>query len=213
MIDAILLDADGVVQTTSPEFRATLAAAVGESERCDQFVREVFLVERDALVGRGDFRQGLQGVLRRWDVRTPVDEIMRAWSMITTVPGMLEYVAELRAGRFPVFVASNQQPYRARYMSSGLGYADAFAGEFYSCALGAAKPDPAFFRAILRELDLEPDRLLFFDDHEPNVDAARGLGICAVQFDALAHAEPVAALRTLVEAHGVIPGGHEKGPA
>jgi len=212
MIDAILLDADGVVQTTSPEFHATLARAVGASERCDQFIREIFLVERDALVGGGDFREGLQRILRRWDVAAPVDEIMRAWSMITPVPGMLEYVAELRAGQYPVFVASNQQPYRARHMSSGLDYANAFVGEFYSCALGAAKPDPAFFRAILRELDLEPSRLLFFDDHEPNVNAARGLGIRAVQFDARAHEDPVAVLRTLVEEHGVIPRGHEEGP-
>jgi len=212
MIDAILLDADGVVQTTSPEFHATLARAVEESERTDQFIREIFLAEREALVGRGDFREGLQSVLRRWDVPTPIDEIMRAWSMITPVPGMLEYVAELRAGQYPVFVASNQQPYRARYMSKGLGYANEFVGEFYSCAIGAAKPDPAFFRAILRELDLEPSSLLFFDDHEPNVSAARALGIRAVQFDARAHKEPVAALRTIVEEHGVIPGGHEEGP-
>ena len=39
------------------------------------------------------------------------------------------------------------------------------------------KPDPAFFTAILEDLGLRPDQVGFIDDSEPNVSAARALGI------------------------------------
>jgi len=202
-IDAVLFDADGVVQTTSADFRPTLACAVGDAERAEAFVADVFAAEKLALTGASDFREDLQEVLRRWAVTLSVDEVLRAWSMITPVPGVLDFVAELRAREYPCFVASNQQPYRARHMSTSLGYADAFTGEFYSYALGAMKPDPAFFSTILRELDMDPACLLFFDDHEPNVEAACAMGIHGVHFAAREHDDPVAVLRGLVAASGV----------
>jgi len=209
-IDAILFDADGVVQTTSPDFRATVAAALSDTDRpgdaiggVEEFVAAIFDVEERALVGESDFREDLQRVLRSWNVQRSVDDVLQAWSMIAPVPGVLDLVADLRAREYPCFVASNQQSYRARAMSSGLGYARAFTGEFYSHALGATKPDPAFFRAILRELDLEPACLLFFDDHEPNIEAARALGIVGVRFDAREHGEPADVLRRLIEENGV----------
>lgn len=200
VIDAILFDADGVVQTTSDDFRATLESVVGDPDRAEAFVADVFRVEGGALTGAVDFREELQEVLRRWDVAIAVDEVLRAWARIAPVPGVLELIADLRARQYPCFVASNQQPYRARHMSGTLGYADAFTGEFYSYALRARKPDPAFFEAILRELEVEPSALLFFDDHEPNVEAAAALGIRAQRFAAREHDDPAAVLRRLVEA-------------
>jgi putative hydrolase of the HAD superfamily len=172
---------------------------LGDGDPVEDLLDEVFATERAALTGQGDFREDLQAVLRRAGVGVPVDEVLRLWSRIEPVPGMLDLVAELRAREYPCFVASNQQRYRARHMSTVLGYGRAFTGEFYSCALGATKPDPAFFRAILRELDLEPEGLLFVDDHEPNVDAARTLGVRAVRFDARHHDAPAAALRWAIE--------------
>lgn len=50
-----------------------------------------------------------------------------------------------------------------------------------SQVLRAAKPDAAFFARALERLDLEPACVVFLDDLEANVAAARALGIDAEQ--------------------------------
>ena len=44
------------------------------------------------------------------------------------------------------------------------------------------KPDPAIYDIALRRLDAKPETTLFLDDYLPNVEAARDLGMAAVQF-------------------------------
>lgn len=41
------------------------------------------------------------------------------------------------------------------------------------------KPDPAVFRHVIRAIGTTPDRLLFLDDSDEHVRAARGLGMRA----------------------------------
>ena len=202
-IRAILLDADGVVQTTTPDFMAQLRGLVGDAERADAFLEAAFEAEGRALIGEGDFRTDLLAVMERFGVVRSIDDVMRAWASIAPVPGVLELVASLRAAGHACYVASNQQVYRATHMSETLGYRDAFDGEFYSYALGARKPDPRFFSGVLAALDVEPSSLLFVDDHMPNVEAARTLSIRAIQFDARAHDAPGAALRDSLAPFGV----------
>ena len=45
-----------------------------------------------------------------------------------------------------------------------------------------AKPDPAIYRHVLKELGTRPEETLFLDDKPVNVEAARALGILALQF-------------------------------
>jgi FMN phosphatase YigB (HAD superfamily) len=45
-----------------------------------------------------------------------------------------------------------------------------------------AKPDPAIFRHVLKELDTRPEETLFIDDKLINIEAARALGMKAVEF-------------------------------
>ena len=47
---------------------------------------------------------------------------------------------------------------------------------------GVIKPDPAIYDIALRRLDAKPETTLFLDDYLPNVEAARDLGMAAVQF-------------------------------
>jgi putative hydrolase of the HAD superfamily len=68
-------------------------------------------------------------------------------------------------------------------MSGSLEYAQLFDHEFYSCRMGLAKPAKAYFTAILSELDVRPDTVLFIDDRQANVAAAREVGINAAIFE------------------------------
>jgi putative hydrolase of the HAD superfamily len=62
------------------------------------------------------------------------------------------------------------------------GWSARFDRRFYSCRLGLAKPDPAVFEAVLDDLDVTPQSVLFIDDRAENVLAATALGLQAIRF-------------------------------
>jgi putative hydrolase of the HAD superfamily len=78
-------------------------------------------------------------------------------------------------------------------MAETLGYSDLFQGQYYSYRLGAAKPDAAYFRAILADLELAPEDVLFIDDNEKNVSSAREVGLRAALFSS----DPPRSVQTL----------------
>ena len=54
-------------------------------------------------------------------------------------------------------------------------------GMVISYEVHSIKPDHAIYRHILDKYDLKPEESMFFDDRAENVEAARDLGIEAVQ--------------------------------
>jgi putative hydrolase of the HAD superfamily len=52
------------------------------------------------------------------------------------------------------------------------------------------KPDPEAFQHVLRELEVQADAVVFFDDLQQNIDAARAVGINAVRVRAFSDVEP-----------------------
>jgi putative hydrolase of the HAD superfamily len=67
-----------------------------------------------------------------------------------------------------------------------------FAHHTYSHRLGIAKPDLAIYRHAAEGLGLPPAAILFVDDREENIDAARVAGMTAVRYSG--HASFVAAM-------------------
>ena len=57
-----------------------------------------------------------------------------------------------------------------------------FGHRYYSCRLGAAKPDPRAFQLVLSDLGAQPGELLFIDDRAENIRAARALGMHTITF-------------------------------
>jgi putative hydrolase of the HAD superfamily len=56
----------------------------------------------------------------------------------------------------------------------------------WSYQLLMAKPDPAIYRHVLKELETEPEQTLFLDDKLVNIEAAQALGMKAIQFSTVA---------------------------
>jgi putative hydrolase of the HAD superfamily len=63
------------------------------------------------------------------------------------------------------------------------GLRDLFDVAFSSCYLGLRKPEPAIYKRALDILGKQPERVLFIDDRQENVDGARGVGIKGLRFD------------------------------
>lgn len=198
-MQAILFDADGVIQTTPPEFMQAIVGLVDNTADAAAFVSEIFLAERGTLTGEADFPTALGGVLQRWRVEASLEQALQIWSLIHPLPGLSELISSLAP---PCYLASNQQRHRGEYMSRVLGYGALFEGEFYSYRLGVIKPERDYFLRIVERLGCAPEALLFIDDHESNVEAARGIGIRGVQFDLRQHEDPVGALSAVLSQYG-----------
>ncbi|MEV6287566.1 HAD-IA family hydrolase [Kribbella sp. NPDC051770] len=199
-IDAVLFDADGVIQEPTVDWQATLAAFVGPGRSADEFVLDLIASEAPSIAGQGDFHDAVAAVLERWEVTTPIGEVLGLWERFAAVPEAIAVVQELRAAGVPCHLATNQQSYRRTIMNDERDYGQWFDRSFYSCDLGLAKPDPAYFKTILRAIDLPPSAVLFVDDNERNVEGAREAGLHAELFH-LSSGVPV--LRGLLHSYGL----------
>lgn len=65
----------------------------------------------------------------------------------------------------------------------GAPWLAAFGWRFFSCRLGAVKPEAAAYRAVLEALEAEPGDVVFFDDRPANVAGAARVGIDARLFE------------------------------
>ena len=184
-IRTVLFDADGVVQHSSDEGIATqLERIMGfVPTDLDAFKRAVFHAERSALVGEVDFAEALEPVLATWGASGGARRLaVEWWCSIEVDRALLALIGQLRQTGLFCALASNQQRYRATYMEEGLSYSQVFDRSFYSYRLGLLKPDVRYFNAIAAELSCASEEVLFIDDTEANVAAARLAGFQAAQF-------------------------------
>ena len=182
-IDAILFDADGVIQRPPPDLAAQLATAFAvDPISADEFILDLFKAEGKALTGHHDIHACVEPVLARWSGNPSLEMFSGIWHQIEVDYSALDLVADLSATGIYCALASNQQSRRAASMSVDLGYERVFDAEFYSCHLGAMKPDPAYFHEVIARSGCEVSRTLFIDDRAANVEAARGVGLRVLQF-------------------------------
>lgn len=93
-------------------------------------------------------------------------------------PDAREGIAFLGRGR-GVYLLSNAMPSLKRVFQNA-GILELFDDALISTDVGAAKPDPAIYRALLARDDLDPAACAFVDDRLDNLEAARALGMRAI---------------------------------
>ena len=184
-IRAVLFDADGVLQHGSAgDLPPRLERALGfVPDPLEPFIRDVLDAERPALAGQADLITLLESVVSKWGAPGKARALAETWwHCIDPDAHVFSLIDQLRRQGLPCVLATNQQRYRADYMRTTLGYDAHFERSFYSWELGCVKPEPRYFEKMVASLALPPEQLLFIDDLEPNVLAARGVGLQAAQF-------------------------------
>lgn len=200
-VAAVLWDADGVLQHLPEGWEASMRPVVGHLvDDVEGFLAEAFAAERPALTGDARWLEILPGLLDKWGIAHAHDDALQVWLTIEPVLETREIVQRLRASGVRCYLATNQDEHRGQHMHITLGYAELFDGCFYSYELRVAKPDPAYFTAILDRLGLPGEQVLFVDDNATNVDAARSVGLLAERWHV---ADGVGALHALLRGHGL----------
>ena len=184
-ISTILFDADGVLQYPAVNYKLEFGKLLGtRTQETERFFADIFAIERASLTGEGDFQKDIVGLLNHWGLAQLSNDVLNISTQIKASAAILSTISALRDKGYVCCLASNQQSHRARFMSETLGYSKYFDKEFYSCDLGFMKPDERFFQSILTGIAKPANTVLFIDDQESNVLAARSAGLNGAVFSA-----------------------------
>ena len=187
MIRAVVLDWGGVIQRTvgrapREELERELGLPLGGVGRAG-FESAVF---RQASTGRcgADVAWAAIAASVGWPPEC-VDEFVERFFAGDQIDGALvELIYRLRARGLRVGLLSNAPPGRSGGASPAgrWGMEDLFDAQVFSYQVGALKPDPCMYEAILAALGVEAREALFIDDSPINVEGARAAGMEAVRF-------------------------------
>jgi len=135
---------------------------------------------------------------REWNLAiAPEDFLERfaGWAM-DFYPGARELVADVRE-RVPAACFSNSNPIHWDRNFRRFGIPQSFDRSFASFELGVVKPDAEAFELVATRLGCPPQRILFLDDTEVNVEGARRVGYESHLVRGVAEARRVLASRGL----------------
>ena len=113
--------------------------------------------------------------LRRWDARmwTVQNPVMVAWQLKLKQRGLL------------TAILSNIGDSALESVEREFDWIHRFDVLVWSYRFGAVKPDPSIYLHTLAKLGTQPEETLFIDDKQPNVEAARALGIQAIEYSSV----------------------------
>jgi len=136
-------------------------------------VPEIERAYREASLGALDPDRFWQSVGLDPDVE---DDYLQAHELM---PGLLQF---LEQSNVPIWCLSNDVARWSEKLRRRFTLEHHFAGFLISSAIRARKPDVAAYQALLDQVRAPAKDVLFIDDREANIAAARGLGIDARLF-------------------------------
>jgi len=158
----VMFDADGVLQDLPGGWIAAAEPFFGE--RTLEFLERSYEAHLPTLAGQGEQMTILAAILTDFEVTLPVADVYRGiWLGIEPVAASFAIVRALRGRGYGVHLGTNQESYRTAHMREMLGYDALFDVCCYSCELGAAKPDVAFFTEAAKRIGADPPTILFID--------------------------------------------------
>jgi putative hydrolase of the HAD superfamily len=144
------------------------------------------------LVEPHDFVAQLSTVL---DLHVDYDQFCRLWSSIFTEPLIPESLLAGLAARYRLVLLSNTNRIHFEMLRHRLPALRHFHHLVLSYEVKAMKPRPEIYRAAVACAGCPPEECFYTDDIPAYVEAARALGIDAVQFESAAQIERELAAR------------------
>jgi putative hydrolase of the HAD superfamily len=179
----IICDADGMI-IRAEMFSTRLAWEYNVAiEKILPFFEQEFLL---CITGKADVKVELKKYLKKWKVKKNVDELLREWFEFENQVDrdLVDLVKKLRKKGLICVLATNQEKYRNRYLKDKMKFEEIFDLIFSSVEIGFKKPDWEFYDHIYERLQkvfpqLNKAEVLFFDDKEKNIVAAKNYGFRA----------------------------------
>ena len=97
-------------------------------------------------------------------------------------PGSIEILRRLKKNN-RLALLSNTNALHIDFLRQQSDLLDCFDRLFLSYEMHLVKPDPAIFSQVANQLQVEPEKILFFDDSKTNIEAAIKSGFRAFQVE------------------------------
>ncbi len=143
---------------------------------------------------RDSYDRGVLGGLHYWEQvarelhksldAAQLNTLIEADTDLWTQPNhvMIEWAASLQRAGIKTGILSNIGDAMEAGIRARFPWLEEFSHHTFSHRLGLAKPDPAIYRHAAEGLEVAAGEILFIDDREENIVAARAAGMVAVQY-------------------------------
>lgn len=181
MIKALILDADGVLilHKMAGKFSDVYSAKLNVPvEMLIPFFENEFI---DCLTGKKDLKVELEKQMVNWKWEKSIEELLNFWFSEggTVNKPLLKYLPALKKKGIKIYLGTNNEKHRTEYLLNEVGLKKHIHHAYSSSAVGHKKPDKEFFNHIINDLNLPPNQILFVDDDQKNVEAAKESGMNA----------------------------------
>lgn len=102
--------------------------------------------------------------------------------MAGPIAGTVDILAELREREVPIYALSNWSMETFPVAQRRFEFLQWFRAIFLSAEVRMVKPDPQIFQQFCETFALRPEQIIYIDDLQHNVKAARTLGMHAIHF-------------------------------
>ena len=179
---AIVFDADGML-IKGERVSTRLARDYGvPMAKISPFFENEF---KDCIVGKKDLTEVIVPYIGKWGWKGTVADFLNFWFVESyrVDNDMLAEVELIRKSGIVTILATNQEKHRVKFMENEMGLKAFFDKIIVSSDIGCKKNQPEFMEIIAGSIPgIKPGEVLFFDDRQENVDAARNFGFQAELF-------------------------------
>lgn len=141
---------------------------------------------KEVIIGKKDLKKSLSDILPNLGCKEDPQKFIDYWLKNDSKINydLLEKVKILKESKkVRLFIATNQEHNRAKYLMHSLGFDQYFEDIFYSARIGSLKPSREYFQYISDSLNLSDNQKPIFFDDTPNVIAgAKEFGWNAIEF-------------------------------
>ncbi len=178
--DAIVFDLGGVLIELAGISR--MLGWLGEGATADELWRRWLASEsvRGFECGRLDTRQFADAFLAEFQIPISGEQFIAEFTVWPRAPypGASDLLKRLQ-GEYTVACLSNTNSLHWSRIDAEMDLLPHFHSHFASHLVGFLKPDREIFEHLVEQLGYPPERILFLDDNQLNVDGARAAGITA----------------------------------
>jgi 2-haloacid dehalogenase len=199
---AVLFDLGNVLIDWNP--RGFFRGVIRDEERLDYFLEHVCSSRWNWEIDAG--KPFLEAVRERQAEKPEYAEYIGMWyerwnEMIPgALSGTVEILRELKDRETPLYALTNWSRETFPQTRARFDFLGWFRDIVVSGVEGLAKPDPAFYQLAARRCGLVPERTVFVDDLQVNIDGAKALGFDGIRFTGAAELRAELAARGLLGA-------------